>query len=101
VVPVSETPSTPEEIHMNATAATPVEASKQACRDLVAVLEAYLLGRVSAMPVWMDGAWGDYWYVTLDGESVGEIHYDSSGPVVKGDQLSTLTYRAELAAEKA
>jgi hypothetical protein len=86
-------------------ASTHQDAPKQACRDLVAELEAYRPGRVCAMPVWMDGAWGDYWYVTLDGEGIGEIWYDSFGPVVKGDALGTLVYQAsratELAAEKA
>jgi hypothetical protein len=80
-------------------ASTHQDVPRQACRDLVAQLEAHLPGRVSALPIWIDGAWKDYWYVTLDGESVGDIYYDSFGPVIKGDALGTLVYQANRAAE--
>lgn len=79
--------------------AAQVEGAKAKCRDLIAQLDAYRPGRVSAMLNWIDGAGRDYWYVTLDGQDVGEIYYDSFGPVVKGDALSTLAYRAACAAE--
>jgi hypothetical protein len=77
------------------------EPSKQKCRDMIATLDAAQPGRVVAMFAWIDGVWRDYWYVTLDGQDVGEIWYDSFGPVVKGDKLGTLVYRASIAAERA
>jgi hypothetical protein len=82
-----------------------IEQIKQRCRDQVAELYAYLPGRITALPMWVDGVWGDYWYVDLDGRPIGEIFYDGFGPLVKGDELGTLVYKAsraaEIAAEKA
>lgn len=78
-----------------------IAAIKQQCRDLVAELNAYRPGRVSALPIYIDGVWGDYWYVELDGLPIGDIQYDSTGPVIKGDALGTLVYRAGRAAELA
>lgn len=77
-----------------------IEASKAKCRTLIAELEAYLPGRVFVCLNWIDGAWRDYWWVSVDGEDVGEIYYDSYGPIVKGDKLGTLVYLAGRAAER-
>jgi hypothetical protein len=77
-----------------------IAAIKQQCRDLVAGLEDYLPGRVTATAIWMDGVWGDYWYVELDGQPAGDLYYDSCGPVPKGDKLGQLIHRADLAAER-
>lgn len=74
---------------------------KQQCRDTIKQLDAYRPGRITAMPMWIDGVWRDYWYVELDGQQIGEIFYDGFGPVVKGDALGTLVYRASRAAELA
>lgn len=79
--------------------ANQAEPSKAKCRELIAQLEAYLPGRVVAMPMWIDGLWSDYWYVTLDGQDAGDIVYDSFGPKIKGDILGRLVYRASRAAE--
>jgi hypothetical protein len=75
---------------------------KQECRDDIRMVEQYAASHghyLSAMPNWIDGVWGDYWYVELDGEPIGEIFYDGFGPVVKGDKLGELIYKASRAAE--
>jgi hypothetical protein len=80
---------------------TAIEAIKQQCRDMIATLHAYRPDRITAMPVWIDGVWGDYWYVEQDGQPIGDIVYDGFGPIVKGDTLGNLVYRADRAAEPA
>lgn len=43
--------------------------------------------------------WSSYWTCTLDGNDVGDMFFDSFGPVVKGDALGMLSYRAGRDAE--
>jgi hypothetical protein len=43
--------------------------------------------------------WSSYWTCFLDGDSVGDLFFDSFGPVVKGDALGMLSYRAGRDAE--
>jgi hypothetical protein len=74
---------------------------KQRCRDLVQQLDQHLPGEISYMPIWVDGVWGDYWYVERNGVQAGEVYYDGFGPVVKGDALGALVYEAGRAAELA
>lgn len=64
---------------------------KDWCRNLIADLDRHVgPGRLAVMPMWVDGTWGDYWYLTLDGEDIGGLYYDGFGPVPKGDKLGAL-----------
>jgi len=70
-----------------------IETIKTECRGLIAELSREYPGRIMAMPNWINGIWGDYWYIEFDGESAGDLFYDGFGPVPKGDKLCELIGR--------
>jgi hypothetical protein len=70
--------------------AAAVEDMKRRCRAKIAELELHYPGQVTALFQWIDGVWGDYWHVMLNGESAGDLYYDSFCVVPKGDKLNEM-----------
>lgn len=62
------------------------------CRRLVEVgledMRWYAGDRFHAELITVDGAWGDYWRISLDGEEIGEVHLGAGGPEIHGDALA-------------